>query len=268
MEKVEFKNKPGNWFRLPLYKKIGYTMRRLDERYAPYVDKLQAKEIVLKMCGDKIKVPKTIKVLKNPDDLELKDLNEKYILKASHSSGRNYSMKKEVSTPRLRALINFVKKNYKKYDSPGENQYQYLEPKFFIEEKIEDRQFGRTGNAITYMLRCIHSIPYTITILDKGKNMQKHYMFNKDKTIKEIVMDYASLEQKEFNYKLDMLPQSIINRMWELASILSKPFDFVRVDFYVDKKDDIYFSEFTFSPGHSHQSFNMETEVLLGKLWT
>lgn len=267
-EKVEFKNKPGNWFRLPLYKKISYTMRRLDERYSPYVDKLQAKEIVLKMCGDKIKVPRTVKILKDHTDLELKDLHENYMLKASHSSGKNYSMKKENNMNNVRALMNYVKKYSIPYDSKYETQYKYLTPRFFIEEKIEDRQFGRNGNAITYMLRCIHGIPHTFTYLDKRKDMQRHYFIEKNRNLKEIIMDYNILKQKEFNFHIEQLPQSIIDRMCEAASILSKPFDFVRMDFYVDKNDNIYFSEYTFSPGHGSQNFDMPTESLLGKLWT
>lgn len=48
--------KPDRWTTMPLYKKIAYYGRTLNELYAPYVNKLTAKQIVKDMCGDMIQV--------------------------------------------------------------------------------------------------------------------------------------------------------------------------------------------------------------------
>ena len=56
--------------------------------------------------------------------------------------------------------------------------------------------------------------------------------------------------------------------MKKYAEILSKPFEFVRIDFFIDRKNDIYFSEFTFTPLGGKKYYSDEIELKLGKLWT
>ena len=55
--------------------------------------------------------------------------------------------------------------------------------------------------------------------------------------------------------------------MLKLAKKLSKPFEFVRIDFYIGENDLIYFSEFTFTPAAGYQVFDLETEMYQGSLW-
>jgi hypothetical protein len=55
--------------------------------------------------------------------------------------------------------------------------------------------------------------------------------------------------------------------MKELAEVLSSPFPFVRIDFFLGKKDKIYFSEYNFINGKGgKQYFSDEYELKLGKL--
>jgi hypothetical protein len=242
-------------------------MNKLNKNFSIYVDKLQAKRIVKHMCGNKIKVPRTVRLLKNYEDITEDDLNTNYIIKAAHSSGCNV-----VITPYIKNNVSYIKNRLKKhnriYIGKNEIQYSYLKPTFFVEEIIDDKQFGKNGNAITYMLRCIHGIPYTMTLLDKKKNMQQHYLFNENKTLKLVQMNYEELHQLKFNYHIDVPKQNLIDKMYNLASTLSKPFEFVRIDFYIGKDDDIYFSEFTFTPGCGWRNFSMDVEIKLGKYWT
>jgi hypothetical protein len=51
------------------------------------------------------------------------------------------------------------------------------------------------------------------------------------------------------------------------AEILSQRFKFVRINYYIHKKHDIYFSKFTFSPNGGYQTFNMEIEKETSKYW-
>ena len=55
--------------------------------------------------------------------------------------------------------------------------------------------------------------------------------------------------------------------MIEYAEKLSQNFEFVRMDFHIDKNDDIYFSEFTFTPNAGTRVFTDEWEISLGKDW-
>ena len=267
MSKFSF-NKPKNWSELPLFEKIAFTRKRFSADYAPYVDKLEAKKIVKQVCGDKIHIPKIIRILKNCEDISEKDINPNHMIKNAHGSGYNIIFYKDNKKNDINKIKLILKENNKKYNPCYETQYKYIEPRFFIEEKIDDKQFGKNGNAITYMLRCFHGVPAAITFLDKKKDEQDHYLFNHDKTIKKIDLDYNFfVKQKPINFKLDIPSNEMIIKMYNLASILSKPFEFVRIDFYIGKEDKIYFSEYTFTPGAGSQNYPMDIEMQLGKLW-
>jgi hypothetical protein len=55
--------------------------------------------------------------------------------------------------------------------------------------------------------------------------------------------------------------------MIELAEILSAPFEFVRIDFYLSSDRKIYFSEYTFTPSGGYRFYTNNIEAELGKLW-
>lgn len=81
--------KPSNWSSLPLYKKISYFNTVITKDYSPYVDKILAKSIVHNILGNRIKTAKIIRILDNPNDINIDDLNNNHMLKASHGSGWN-----------------------------------------------------------------------------------------------------------------------------------------------------------------------------------
>lgn len=263
-----FKNKPLNWNNLALYEKIQFTKNKFGKNYSSYVDKIEAKNIVKNLCGDKIKIPVVKKIFQNYKDITQDDLHHTFIIKGAHSCGANIVLFPEpepYDIPRLHRVLE--EKFNKKYTLGGESQYDYLEPKFFTELKIHDKQFGMNGNAITYMIRCIHGIPYTLTILDKKNGYQEYYLYNIDKTIKEIDMKNSDIKPIGFNYDLMRPDKNELKKMYDLASILSTQFEFVRIDFYISKNSDIYFSEFTFTPNAGGRVYDLELEIMLGKLW-
>ena len=55
--------------------------------------------------------------------------------------------------------------------------------------------------------------------------------------------------------------------MIELSKLLSMPFEFVRIDFYISADSDIYFSEFTFTPSAGYQLYSDQIEEKFGALW-
>ena len=52
-----------------------------------------------------------------------------------------------------------------------------------------------------------------------------------------------------------------------ISTILSAPFEFVRMDFYIDIEDKIYLSEYTFTPAAGFQYYSCKVEKELGKIW-
>lgn len=260
MSEFSFKNKPSNWTNLGLFEKVKFTLNKFTPNFAPYVDKLSAKEIVKKICGDKIHIPKTIRVLKNFNDIAEKDLNSNHIIKGAHGSGYNINIKPGVKYD-IETIKNKLQTFNQQYNPKYETQYSFLKPTFFIEEKIEDKFHGKDGDAICYLMRCIHGVPHTFTIRLKHKNIDQSYIFNSDKTLTEI----KKPTQKFLD--VNLIDKETINNMYDIAALLSKPFEFVRVDLYLGKDNKIYFSEYTFTPAGGLQRYPMDIELQLGKFW-
>jgi hypothetical protein len=239
--------KPSHWPDLPLFSKLKYYKTQLDERYAPYVDKLEAKKIVNQTVGGDISIPKVIRILNSPDDFKQSDINPNHMVKAAHGSGWNITMIKDT---KIKDVLDSLQKWNTHYDGAGEKQYSYIHPRFFIEEKVDG---PRGGNAIVYMVRCIHGQPVTIGVKLNKQNMQNSY----DTDWNPIVpIKIPNIEK----------PKSL-DTILKLAAKLSEPFEFVRIDFYY-VNNTIYFSEYTFTPAGGTKIFPHDLEMKYGALWT
>lgn len=240
---------PSIWNCLPLFQKIKIYQSQLTSAYSPYVDKLQAKTIVKNICGDDIHVANVIRVLESPSDFQESDINTLHIIKASHGCGWNISMTEKTTVAQVRKQLELWNRVYR---NGIEKQYLYITPRFFIEEKINDANIGITNAAITFMFRCIHGNPVTIGI--RYGSTQNNYN-----------IDWNIIGKQTHTYILER--PEYITRMIDLAKRLSSPFEFVRMDFYIDKEENIYLSEYTFSPSGGALFFPIELEMKLGKLW-
>lgn len=238
-------SKPLDWSDMPFFSKIAYYKTKLDERFAPYVDKIEAKKIVQASAED-ICIPKIVRILNGPNDFKKNDINPNHMVKAAHGSGWNINMADQTND---QDVLKSLRQWNIKFDWLGEKQYMHIKPRFFIEEKID----GPAGGcALVYMFRCIHGQPITIGVKCVKQNMQNSYDIDWNPILP------VTLEGIEKPAHLD--------KMLKLASKLAKPFEFVRIDFYyVDET--IYFSEYTFTPAGGKQIFPLELEMKYGKLW-
>ncbi len=240
-------HKPTNWNSLLFYEKIHYYKTILNKHYAPYTDKLIAKQIVKDLCGDDLKVATVIRILEGPNDLQLKDLNPNHIIKAAHGSGWNINITPSTNLQQSKMLLNQWNRHYLEHN---EEQYKYIKPRFYIEEKVNDKFHGRNGLADVYTFRCIYGNPISINVKRLGK-------FNK------YDIDFNLIEPPSFYLE----KPTELDRMIEYSRILSKPFEFVRIDFYIDKESNIYFSEFTFTPNAGNQFYSIANERKLSSFW-
>lgn len=240
--------KPDNWMELLMYQKIEYYGSILTKEYAKYVDKIEAKIIVKELCGDDIEVAKVIKVLKHPYDILEDDLDSRYIIKSAHGSGWNIDINNKV---KLDEIIRKLHSWNKEYGGNREKQYNYIKPRFFIEEKINDAILGYTGEALVYMIRCIHSNPISIGV--KHKKVQNSYDIE--------------WNLKNSNIQFDIPKPKCLSVLLNMCKKLSANFEFVRLDFYIGKDDIIYFSEFTFTPNGGFSVFDRDIEIEQGMLW-
>lgn len=259
-----FKNyftRPKKWNTMKLFEKIQYTFSRFTPGFGKFVDKLEAKGIVKELAGDMIELPRVVREMAEWSDISPDDLNPDHIIKARHGSGFNINIE-----PGVKYNINFIKQtlrrfNGMKYLSFRESQYKYIKPGFFIEEKVDDYMNGKNGNAITFMIYCIHGVPYTVIFSDKRLERYRHFYIHEDYR-----MEQLAIENQVF-HPFIVPPQEVMNRMFDGAKALSKPFEFVRIDFYLGTDNKVYFSEFTFTPHAGLQIYSDDMELQLGKLW-
>jgi len=234
--------KPNNWQKLPFYKKIQYYSSQLDERFAPYVDKIEAKKIVKNICGDDISIAPIIRILNNTDDFSENDIDVNNMVKSSHGSGWNININRDTNVKYVKSKLHSWNKIY----SRTERQYTYIKPRFFIEQKVN----GPAGNADVFMFRCIHGQPISIGIM--RNNRQNSYDINWKPLINNEIANITKPEH--------------LDKMITLARTLSSPFEFVRIDFYYIGGI-IYFSEFTFTPAGGAKFFSTIDEERFGSMW-
>ncbi len=227
--------RPPDWDKLPLSKKIQHYMIQLDKDHAYYVDKLLAKQIVKDMGGDEIEIPKTIRILKDYTDITESDINANYMIKASHGSSWNINITPNTNLT-VKSIINTLSSWNCRFNGNLEKQYDYISPRFYIEEKITCRYQGHNGNAYAWCFYCAHNKVFLINVIDKGADYINRYDLN------------WNLYKIDMNGSFNVEKPRELQKMIQLAEKLSKPFEFVRVDFYIGNDNKIYFSEFTFSP--------------------
>lgn len=240
--------KPKEWNSLALFEKIKIYRTKLTPNHSRFVDKLEAKKIVKELLGDEIKVAPLVRVLNNPEDVHPSDMKNNWIIKATHGCGWNIFLNEKTNRYRCIRLLKFWNKVY---NDGIEVQYKYIPPRFFIEEKIKDRWLE--DGIINYKVRCIYgkAIPFITVTVDDKKNFY------------------------DFEWNLHQSPQipfSIpkpdqLSKLIEIAEKLSAPFEFVRMDFYINHENDIYFSEYTFTPSNGEQVLPYPIEYQLGKSW-
>jgi hypothetical protein len=249
-ETFQFK-KPETWAYMTMADKISYYKTILDKKYAPFVDKLMAKDIVTRICGDLIQVPKVVRILEGPDDFHAEDLQQYHqdcILKTSHASGWNLILTPSTTVEEVKRCLHSWNKPY---IGDNEKHYSFLKPRFFLEEKVNCAYSGKSGSARTFMFRCVRGMPISIGVRQGSE--QTTYS-----------MDGTPVEPIKIPLEKNPL---YLDKMIQLAKRLSSPFEFVRIDFYLSDKQEIYFSEFTFTPSGGSPIFSYSVEKKFGAMW-
>ena len=116
-----------------------------------------------------------------------------------------------------------------------ELHYRDIKPKIIIERYLDDN----TGDLRDYKINCFNGKPYFIWLDSDRHSKHKRNLYD---------LNWHQLPYK-INTKYSFFPSppkpKHLEKMIELASILSQNFAYVRVDFYV-VNDNIYFGEMTF----------------------
>lgn len=222
-------------------------------------DKALVRDYIRENVGEEYLVP-SLGIYNNPDEIDFDKLPDKFVLKVNWGSGQNIIVKDKSKLNIEEAkekLRNWMKPESNHYYNLLEWCYKDITPKIIIEEFIEedvnkpvaDYKFFCYNGEPKFMYVAVDSFNYKI--------MRINYYdceFNKLPLIKHYPnTDYPLPKPKMWD------------KMLEVSRILSKPFLFVRVDFFI-VGDELKVGELTFYPGGGMDAFEpMEWDYKFGE---
>ena len=209
-----------------------------NPEYVKLVDKYEAKAIVSKIIGEEYIIP-TLGVWNKPEDIDIKTLPEQFVLKCTHDSG-GLAICRDKSKFNLEEarnkLAEAMKHNY--YWKGREWPYRNVHPRIIAESYMEDHV---TGELRDYKFFCFNGVVKGMFIAsDRQKPVDTKFDFYD--------ANGSHLDIRQGHPNADTIPSLPVNfeKMKELASVLSKGFKQLRVDFY-EVDGAIYFGELTLS---------------------
>lgn len=217
------------------------------EKYINMVDKIAVKEIISKEIGSEYVIP-TLKVWDDPDDINIDDLPDQFVLKCNHDSGSIFVCKNK-NKFNLKKAKKVLKKQLNKnfYYQGREWPYKNVKPRVLCEKYMTDNE---EVDAFTdYKFFCFDGyVDCVMVCIDRNINSPKFYFFDSNWKLKKL--NYRGLNAPE-NFSLPK--PKCIDEMFEIAGKLSKGIPFVRIDLY-QSNNQIYFGEFTFYPSSGFDS--------------
>lgn len=177
------------------------------------------------------------------DEIDWEKLPEEFVIKWNFGCGQNLICrdKSKLDEPETK---NLLKKWYKLHNLfwmlYSEMQYKNIPPKLICERLIETE----TGDLpLDYKLYCFNGeAKYVMLCTERETGHAKYYFFDREKNL--VRLNKRGLAAPE-GFTIPM-PEGYED-LFHYADLLSKPFPFVRADFYLDKGK-VIFGELTFTP--------------------
>ena len=227
--------------------------------YTTLVDKYRVKQWVAETIGEQYVIP-TLAVYKTVDEIDLDKLPDQFVLKCNHDSG-SVVICRDKSIFDLEAAKKKLDKGLKHnfYWDTREWPYKNVKRCVIAEKYIQDFE---DGGLVDYKFFCFDGMVDCVMVcLDRHIKQPKFYFFDKNWNLKRL-----NIRGKKAPDDFTIPMPEGLDKMFELASILSKGIPFVRVDLY-DIAGDIRFGEMTFYPdGGLDSNILPETDLYFGSL--
>lgn len=225
------------------------------KNFAPLADKIAVRDYIASK-GLSHLLPAMYGEWDDANAVNFEALPEKFAMKTNHGCG-NHIICHNKQTLDINKAKSELNKTLKQTYNIMEPHYQYIKPRIFAEELIND---GKGELPIDYKFMCVNGQPMCILACsDRGEN---------DKPFKTTF----SPEWNHLPWVTNVGNESNVSRpkhleeMVEIAKTLSADFKFVRVDLY-DCPDKVVFGELTFSPAEGILStFTLEALQIMNPL--
>lgn len=222
-------------------------------------DKYRVRQYVAEKIGKEYLVPIISvdgkEIYKSPFQINYDALPSKFVIQCNHGAHMTHiiSNKNNLSYKDFRKLQKRISKELKieyAYCHGYEMQYKGIEPLVFLTQYLETN-----GDLPDYKFFFFNgNFVYMFVDQDRFGN-HKRTVFDNNLNIADFQFD----SYEKIDFKID---KESVRKMIDLAGVLAKPFDHVRVDFYLCKGK-IYFGEMTFSSSSGRKIMKPESSNLL-----
>ena len=227
-------NEKSIWLKLNPY--------RNNDLIRKCTDKYRVREYIIE-CGCGKLLNELYAVWNSVDDIEWEKLPDRFVLKCNHTSGDVVICRDKNSfdiSKSKKILRRGMHRDYSVY--LAELMYEGIPRKIICEKYLDATPFLIPRD---YKIFCFHGIPhYIMYCTGREQGHAKYYFFDFDWKMLNITYDSQKLGE-DWNFFNDQKPLCLAE-MREYAKRLSKPFPFVRVDFY-EISGKIIFGELTFA---------------------
>ncbi len=207
--------------------------REQNPLFTKLADKYQVREFIREKIGEEYLV-KLIWSGTDPAAIPFDTLPEKCMIKTNHGSGGNIVYKAGADRSAIIAKVRkWLGENY--YWGAREYHYYHIPRRVLVEEFLDD---GFEDGPLDYRFFCFNGEPEVIQVDNGRHDINPFY----DTEWNKLDVTYRDKFKER-----DIPKPENFDKMMELARVLSKEFDFVRVDLY-NLKGKIYFGEMTFTP--------------------
>lgn len=219
-------------------------------------DKVEVRDFVRERAGEKI-LNKVHLVSSDPNDIRFDDLPDAFIVKTTHGSGGNIIVrdKKDRNEADVRAQIGeMLKCNFGHLTK--EEWYMQIKPRFLIEELLIS---DNNDIPFDYKFFCFQGECRYVQVNANRFTNHRNSFYDMDWKFQDFAVGFSQGAPIE--------RPSNFEDMKDIARMLSRGFDFVRVDLY-SVQGQTRFGEMTFTPGAGYGRFQPRAaDFMLGSLW-
>ena len=202
-------------------------------------------------------------VYDDPDKINWEELPEKFVIKWNFGCGQNFICrdKSQYNEQEVKKMLWKWRKAHRTfYRERSEMQYKDIVPKLICEKLIETDNGDLPKD---YKLYCFNGVADCALVCTKrlSAGHANYYFFDRNWNLKRynkmgLVAPEDFTLPKPYNFE----------KLFDYAEILSRPFPFVRADFYLEKGK-VTFGELTFTPGGGFDKGRLpSTQKLFGDM--
>lgn len=224
-------------------------------------DKYKMREYVKsKGCYDLL--PQLYGCWDNANDIDFSTLPNQFVLKSNNGCGQVLIVKDKTKLDinnTINTLNKWMRSKYGYIDA--QIHYTKIKPCIIAEEYLKNENNPNETSLIDYKIWCFHGKPeFILVAYDRGKDNNGYYLSAYDLEWNNISDIALNKNSKHHNGQTIKKPLCL-SEMIKYASILSKDFPEVRVDFY-ETNGKLNIGELTFTSGHG--SYNNKFYEYLG----